>query len=66
MVELTIEEKINRAKEGRTQLWLISQMNKKGTPITDVQFSRKKKGISKFTEEELAVLSEILNTKIAY
>lgn len=66
MAELTIEEKINRAKEGRTQLYIVMQMIKKGIVITDVQFTRKKKGISKFTEEELAVLSEILHTKIEY
>lgn len=66
MAELTIEEKINKAREGRTQLYIIMQMIKKGIVITDVQFSRKKKGISKFTEEELAVLSEILHTKITY
>jgi len=61
-LELTIAEKINRAKDGRSQSWIINQMNKKGVVINDVQFSRKKNGHAEFTENELEILSEILST----
>ncbi len=61
---LTLEEKINRAKDGRTQSWIILKMNEAGCDITDFKFSRKKKGFDEFTQFELKVLSEILNTDL--
>lgn len=57
---LTMAEKIDRAKDGRSQSWIVEQMNKKGITISEVQFSRKKKGREDFTPEELTILSEIL------
>lgn len=42
---LTLEEKINRAKDGRTQSWIILKMNEAGCDITDFKFSRKKKAL---------------------
>jgi len=60
--ELTLAEKIDRAKNGRSQSWMVNQMNKKGCVLNEVQFSRKKKGHMKFTKEELIALSEILDT----
>lgn len=60
-IELTMAEKINRAKDGRSQSWIINQMNKKGVIINDVQFSRKKYGYADFTQDELNILSEILS-----
>ena len=62
-VELTIAEKIDRAKDGRSQTWIVEQMVKKGVVINEVQFSRKKKDKhDHFDEKELSVLSEILST----
>lgn len=57
---LTMAEKIDRAKDGRSQSWIVEQMNKKGISISEVQFSRKKKGREDFTPDELTILSEIL------
>jgi hypothetical protein len=64
--KLRLSEMIDRAKEkeGRTQKWIISQMQKRGIVISDVLFSRKKKGVMSFTEEELKALSEILDSNI--
>lgn len=61
--KLTIGEKIDRAREsdGRTQTWLIKQMNENGCKLNDVTFSRKKKGHVDFTEHELETLSTILS-----
>jgi len=63
-IKLTISEQIDRAKEGRSQSWIVNQLNKKGFVLNEVQFSRKKKGHSEFTPEELNALSEILSTKL--
>ena len=63
-IELTMEEKIDRAKEGRSQNWIVLQMIKRGIKINEVQFSRKKKGAMAFSREELFVLSDILNTDL--
>ena len=60
MVKITLAEKINRARDGRTQSWIVQQMNIKGCEMTDVKFSRKKMGYSKFTDKEYKVLQEIL------
>lgn len=60
-VELTLAEKIDRAKDGRSQAWIVNQMNKRGCEINEVQFSRRKKGNDNFDEKELKVLSEILS-----
>lgn len=64
--KLRLSEMIDRAKEkeGRTQKWIIAQMQKRGIVISDVLFSRKKKGVMSFTEEELKALSEILDSNI--
>jgi hypothetical protein len=62
---LTLKEQIDRAKDGRSQKWVVSKMNEAGFPISDVQFSRKKlatKEEDSFTKEELSTLSTILNT----
>ena len=63
-IELTMEEKIDRAKEGRSQNWIVLQMIKRGIKINEVHFSRKKKGAMAFSREELFVLSDILNTDL--
>lgn len=60
-IKLTLAEKIDRAKDGRSQSWIVNQMNKKGCKINEVQFSRKKKGSDDFTENELEILSNILD-----
>lgn len=63
---LTIAEKIDRAKNGRTQLWIISKMNEiLKEPITDVKFSRKKLGVDEFTPEEIATLSTVLEIDLS-
>lgn len=60
-MERTIAQRINEAKEGKTQSWIIQEMKKKGcTYMTDSKFSRKKHGFDKFTEKEIEVLKEIL------
>jgi hypothetical protein len=63
---LTIEERINRALEGRKQSWVVMQMVNKKIEMTDVTFSRKKKGYSnfKFTDNELHTLSDILGVDL--
>lgn len=67
-IELTIGEKIDRAKDGRTQTWIVGKLNEllpDGEKISEVQFSRKKTGKEDFTELELKNLSELLNTELA-
>ena len=63
-IKLTVSEQIDRAKEGRSQSWIVNQMNKKGCQLNEVQFSRKKKGHSDFTKEELEALSIILDVEL--
>ena len=60
--ELTLEERIDRSRDGRSQKWIVSKMNELGIEISEVQFTRKKKGDDKFTDEELSVLVGILPT----
>lgn len=62
-VKLSIAEQIEKAKDGRTQRWIIQKMNDAGIPMTDVTFSNKKNATT-FTKEELAALSTILGTEI--
>ena len=76
--KLTIEEQINRAKDGRSQSHIVRKLNEVGVEMTDVNFSRKKKGWFEMSEvdfsnkkngvtfspEELKALSEILGTPI--
>jgi len=59
----TIADQIDKAKDGRTQRWIIQKMSEAGFPMNDVTFSNKKNGVT-FTEEELKALSEILGTEI--
>lgn len=63
---LTLSEQIDRARDGRSQKWIISKLNEAGIKMSDTQFSRKK--ISEypdiFTDDELRALSLILNTKL--
>lgn len=61
---LTLAEKIDRAKDGRSQSWIVEQMRKNGCIISEVQFSRKKKGKEDFTQHEIVSLSEILGLDI--
>jgi hypothetical protein len=61
---LTISEKIDRAKDGRTQSWIILKMREYGIKINDSQFSRKKRGYEDFTKDELNALCNILDTKL--
>jgi len=62
--KLTIGEQIDRVREGRSQTYIVGKMNEIGVEITEVQFSRKKKGHDQFSEEELSALSDILGTEI--
>jgi len=66
-ISLTLEEKIDRAKDGLTQTWIVDKMNEllpDTERITEVRFSRKKTGKDQFTDLELKTLSEILNTDL--
>lgn len=63
LIALTLEEKIDRAKDGRTQTWIVGKLNDllpDGEKITEVNFSRKKKGFEQFTQAELSALSKVL------
>jgi len=65
-IELTLEEKIDRARKGRTQTWIVTELNTHlpdGEKMNEVKFSRKKKGHETFTENELKVLSIVLETE---
>lgn len=62
-VKLSIAEQIEKAKDGRTQRWIIQKLNDAGVSMTDVTFSNKKNA-NTFTKEELAALSTILGTEI--
>jgi hypothetical protein len=62
--KLTFAERVDRARDGRTQAWIVRKMQEHGCVMSEVQFSRKKKGWDDFTEEELKALSEILNIEL--
>ena len=62
-VKLTISEQIDRAKDGRTQRWIIQKLNEKGVQMNEVTFSNKKR-LDTFSQDELEVLSEILGVTI--
>lgn len=62
-VKLTLAEKIDRAREGRTQTWIVQELNKilpSEEKITEVKFSRKKNAFEEFSETELEALSQVL------
>lgn len=62
-IALSLAEKLDRAREGRTQTWIINKMNEVlKEKINEVQFSRKKLGNDTFTDREIQVLKEILPT----
>jgi len=62
-VKLTISEQIDRAKDGRTQRWIVGKLKDMGVEMSEVDFSNKKSAVT-FSPEELQALSEILGTKI--
>lgn len=66
MSKILMSELIDRAinTEGRKQGWVVQKMNDAGCNITEVQFSRKKKGYEEFTTQEMLVLCAILNIKL--
>lgn len=63
-ISLTIGEKIDRAKDGRTQKHIVKKMNEAGIKISEVQFTRKKAGDDDFSALEIQTLSEILSTDL--
>lgn len=62
--ELTRAERIDRAREGRTQSYTVTHLNKQGIEITEVEFSRMKNGLQDFPENVLKALSEFYGTEI--
>ena len=64
-ITLTVSEQIDRAKKGRSQISIITEMREDyGIEITDVQFSRKKKGlVDAFTHLEIRALNKILKPR---
>jgi hypothetical protein len=63
---LTIGEQIDRAKQGRTQKWIVREMNSKleaTDQINEVDFSNKKKGYGSWSQQQLKALSEVLQTE---
>lgn len=63
-MKFLLSERIDRAKDGRSQTWIVKQMNDNGLKMSDAQFSRKKKGHEDFTDKQLEFLSELLNTDL--
>lgn len=62
-VSLTIGEQIDRAKDGRSQKWIVRKLRESGIVMTEAAFSYKKNGTLSFTEEELKKLSELLGAE---
>ena len=63
-IKLTLSEQIDRGRSGRTQTYIVRQLNEMGIVMNDVQFSRKKLGSDSFTEKELSALQEILGVEL--
>lgn len=63
-IKLTLKEQIERAIDGRSQKWIVLKMKERGLEMNEVAFSNKKNMHSKFTEQELFVLSEILGVEL--
>lgn len=57
-VILTISEQIKKALDGRTQRWLSFEVR-----IPEQELSKKMKGVTSFTPEELTAIEERLNFK---
>jgi hypothetical protein len=64
MTELTLKEKIDRARDGRTQSWVIMKMREQGVEMTDCVFSRKKNGYAPFKQSEKKAIEKILKIKL--
>ena len=64
-ITLTVSEQLDRARKGRSQISIIKEMRDQyGIDITDVQFSRKKKGlVDSFNHVEIRTLNKILKPK---
>lgn len=64
-MKLTLKEQIQRRidAEGRTQEWIVKEMQKKGHTISSCIFSQKKNDKIKFSQKELDDLSEIMEFK---
>lgn len=64
MEKLTIKEKIDRARDGRSQNWIVKKMREQGSTITEYTFSRKKHGYLNFTPQEIKLIESILKIKL--
>lgn len=64
MEKLTIKEKIDRAKDGRSQNWIVKKMREQGSNINEYVFSRKKHGYLDFTPQEIKLIESILKIKL--
>ena len=63
VIKLNIAEKIERAKDGRTQVWIIQKMNQilpDDKKLSEAMFSRRKKGFEEFSEQEIKALEAVL------
>lgn len=60
---LSTSEQIERARDGRSQRWLVGKLAEAGIVMTEVDFSNKKTG-NKFTDEEIEAISKILGVQI--
>lgn len=67
-VKLSIKEQIDRARDGRSQGWMVRKLVERGVDINEYLFSRKKleRDGMKFSKTELLILSEILGVEITY
>ena len=64
MEKLTIKEKIDRAKDGRSQNCIVRKMREQGSTINEFTFSRKKHGYLDFTPQEIKLIESILKIKL--
>jgi hypothetical protein len=64
LTELTLREKIDRARDGRSQSWVIKKMQEQGVPMSDCLFSRKKNGYAPFKQSEKKAIEKILKIKL--
>jgi hypothetical protein len=61
-IDLKLSKTIKSKLEGRTQRWLLKQMQLKGhTDLTDVKISNKLNGINPFTKKEIETINATLN-----
>jgi len=65
---LTLAERIDRARDGRSNKWVIEEMNKllpKPDHLKASLYSHKKHGSVRFSKTEISALSKVLGVEIS-